>query len=516
MMLTIPIFMPLARQLGFDPVWIGVVVLLSLELSTMTPPFGLLLFVMMGIAPPGTSLFTVARAVAPYIGFGIVLLGLLVAFPQITLFLPNLAARRAASGRSDDVRQRFVYITFFLEEHGVCAIVTGRSNEEKAMARAQRVAIIGAGLGGATAAALFEQAGHDVVVYEQAPSFDRLGAGIHLGPNAVKVMDRIGVADELIRTGVEPEHWVSRMWDTGDELFSLPLRSVSMERYGAPYLTVHRGDFHQLLIKALSPGILRYRKQLTGLDQSGSCVKLRFSDGTVEEADIVVGADGLNSLVREALLGPEEPIYTGVVGHRVLYPATLLDGYEIADFTKWWHDDKHIIVYYITHQRDEVYFVTGAPQAEWTAPNRWEYCSKEELSACFAGFHPEVQRLIDLSPEGSITKWGFFEREPLTLWSLGRVVLLGDACHPMKPHMGQGAAMAIEDAAMLFRCLEKTGLQDYRAGFRLYEANRKDRATLVQETSRSNRWLREPTDPSWVFGYDVFNVPLIEPEMSPA
>jgi len=384
------------------------------------------------------------------------------------------------------------------------------------MSARKRIAVIGAGLGGAAAAALLQQRGCDVQVYDQAPSFGRLGAGIHLGPNVIKVLDRVGIADELCRTGVEPERWLSRAWDSGDTLFSLPLKGLSEERYGARYLTVHRGDFHALLIQALAADSLHYGKKLTGLRQSSDQATMTFADGSTAEADLVIGADGLNSVVREALLGKEAPVYTGVVGHRVMIPAERLGGEKIADFTKWWANDRHFIVYYITHSRDVVYVVTGAPQPVWDSPASWVPCSKEEFRSVFTGFHPEVQKLIDLSPADGITKWAFFERQPLPLWSQGRVVLLGDACHPMKPHMGQGAAMAIEDAAMLVRCLDDIGLDDHRAAFELYELNRKDRASRVQSESHHNTWLRTDGDPSWVFGYDPYAEPLVRPALAAA
>lgn len=380
------------------------------------------------------------------------------------------------------------------------------------MKQSPRIAVVGGGLGGISAARLLEQEGYTVSVYEQASSFGRHGAGIHLGPNLVRILIKIGIGDRLLETGVQPESWISRDWETNEILFEMPLFGVSEKLYGAPYLTVHRGDLHVLLIDTLNPGTLHFDKKLKNLKEEGDVVRLLFEDGTSAEADIVIGADGVNSYVREALLGPEAPIFTGVVGHRALFPASLLGDFKIKDFTKWWHPDRHIIVYNITASRDEVYFVTGAPEEEWTSPNSFVPCSKQELMKCFDGFHEEAIRIIRHAPDDAITKWAFFERDPLPFWSKGRTVMLGDACHPMKPHMGQGAAMAIEDAAMLLRCLMEVGLDDHRMAFKLYEANRHSRTARVQLASRSNTWLRDPTDPSWVFAYDVFNEPLVQPE----
>jgi 6-hydroxynicotinate 3-monooxygenase len=131
-----------------------------------------------------------------------------------------------------------------------------------------------------------------------------------------------------------------------------------------------------------------------------------------------------------------------------------------------------------------------------------------EIKECYEGFHEEVQRVIDACPKA--TKWPLLTRKPLPLWSRGRIVLLGDACHPMKPHMGQGAGMAIEDAVVLVRCIDAAN-GDYAGALELYKANRIGRTTRVQQISNINIWLRYPTDPTWLFGYDPMTVPLVSP-----
>lgn len=370
------------------------------------------------------------------------------------------------------------------------------------------IAVIGAGLGGATCAALFQQAGYQVDVYEQAPEFTRLGAGIHLGPNCVRVLNHIGLRDHLLEIAVRPAAWNSLMWDTGEILFSLPLRNVAEYRYGAAYLTMHRGDMHALLIDALLPGTVHFGKQLVELDPAPSSVRMTFADGSGASADIVVGADGVFSKVREWMFGPEEPIFSGYIGHRASIPARNLGHLSFEDHAKWWAPDRHLIVYFLTNRRDELYLVTGALE-KWERPISWTNSSQQELREAFSGFHSECQRLID-GVEGEVTKWAFFERPPMRPWHRGRIVMIGDACHPMKPHMAQGAAIAIEDAAMLLRCIEVIGPNDIEAAFTLYEANRMPRANQVQDLSRHNTWLRDPCDPTWVYGYDVFSEPLVE------
>src|SRR4029077_8370825 len=179
-----------------------------------------------------------------------------------------------------------------------------------------KIAIIGAGLGGATCGALFQQAGYQVDVYEQASEFIRVGAGIHLGPNCVRILNRIGLKQGLLQTAIRPAAWNSLMWDTGEVLFSLPLRDVAEQRYGAAYLTMHRGDMHAFLIDALSPGTIQFGKRLVDLEQEPSSVRMKFADGSGALADIVIGADGVFSKVREWMFGPGEPVYSGYIGHR--------------------------------------------------------------------------------------------------------------------------------------------------------------------------------------------------------
>ncbi|NNH67177.1 FAD-dependent monooxygenase [Rhizobium laguerreae] len=369
----------------------------------------------------------------------------------------------------------------------------------------EKIAIIGAGLGGAAAGALLQHAGFNVQIFEQAPSFSRLGAGIHMGPNVLKIFQRIGMDQKLIDISSTPAYWFSRDGLTGDYLSRIPL-----EGYGATYCTVHRGDLSALQMDTMTPGTVQFNKRLTRLEDNGSNVYLEFQDGTSARATIVIGADGINSRVRETLLGAEKPHYSGWVGHRAMISAEKLKKFDLTfeDCVKWWGPDRHMMVYYTTSRRDEYYYVTGVPHPAWEFDGAFVQSSREEMSEAFAGYHPVIQALIEATDD--VTKWPLFNRNPLPLWSQGRMVLLGDACHPMKPHMAQGAAMAIEDAAMLARCLEETGSQNYATAFRLYEASRRDRATQVQTVSNANTFLQTQEDPSWVYGYDVYAEPILD------
>ncbi|WP_277253643.1 FAD-dependent monooxygenase, partial [Neptunomonas phycophila] len=247
------------------------------------------------------------------------------------------------------------------------------------------------------------------------------------------------------------------------------------------------------------------------VEDTGDEVIMTFADGTEAKADFVIGADGINSKVRETLLGKEEPTYSGWVAHRALITGEQLAKYDLnfEDCIKWWSEDRHMMVYFTTGRRDEYYYVTGVPEAEWNSPKAFVDSSKDEMREAFSGYHETVQALINASD--TITKWPLKNRNPLPLWSQNRMVLLGDACHPMKPHMAQGACMAIEDAAMLVRCVDEAGVTDYETAFALYEANRIERASRVQRTSNANTWLRTQEDPAWCFGYDLYDAPLKDP-----
>jgi len=380
------------------------------------------------------------------------------------------------------------------------------------MARKLNVAIVGAGLGGTLAAIMLQQAGHDVTVYEQAPQLGRIGAGINLGSNVMKIMRHIGLEAKMNTIGMVPQRGASREWDTGRVLFERPYREWA-ERFGANHLIMHRGDLLAVLASALQPGTTKFDKRLVGMHPTGDRTRLDFADGTTATEEIVIGADGVNSVVREILLGREPPTYSGTVAYRAIFPTSLLRGAPLEfDSTKWWSDDRlpsqedrHFIIYYLTAKRDEIYFVTGSPAPEWDGDVASVPASVEEIRACYEGFHPEVIRVIEACPEAS--RWPLLEREPHAVWSRGGIVLLGDSCHPMKPHMGQGAAMAFEDAVILARAIDAAG-DDVPAAFALYEATRIERTSRVQRESHENTWLKHPTDPAWVFGYDALNIPL--------
>ncbi len=371
------------------------------------------------------------------------------------------------------------------------------------------VAVVGAGIGGLALAAALLADGVDVTVYEQASAFARVGAGIQTTPNAMKVLRGLGLEDELRAIAFEPVAGLNREHASGALTNELPMAGEIEQRYGAPFLLMHRADLHAALARRVPADVIRFGRKLTGYRARGERVALAFVDGTSAEADVLIGADGVHSRVREIMLGAEAPRWTRKVAYRTTFPARLLGAAPIGPYrTKWWGADRHIVIYYVTKAQDEIYFVTSQPEpVEWMTPESWSAKGDvAELRRAFAAFHPEVRAVLDACPD--VHRWALLERDPLPAWVDGHVALLGDACHPMTPYMAQGAASALEDAAVLSRCLQGARPTSLDERLARYARMRKPRASQIQASSSANTWMRTPTDPGWVYGYDAWTAPL--------
>src|SRR5438552_12912441 len=376
----------------------------------------------------------------------------------------------------------------------------------KFLARPLSIAIIGAGMGGLAAAAALRRVGIDVTVYEQATQFARLGAGIQIGCNAMKVLRGLGLEARLRAQSFYPRSWNNRDWRTGEIKFDMIFGERAEQKFGAPYLLAHRGDLHAALASAVPDECIRLNHKLVGLDETGEGVRLTFANGASVTADAVIGADGIHSIVRDILFGVSPVSFTGRIAYRTTYPAALLNGEGIDDCTKWWGEDRHIVIYYVKPDRSEIYLVTSQPEPEFRIESWSAKGDVKELRKAFEGFGRQVETVLAACPD--VHKWAIVDRESLAHWSERNITLLGDACHPMTPDMAQGAAMAIEDAAVLSRCLDGIDCDGIADAFRRFEASRKDRTSRVQLNSRTNTWLKERTDPDWVYGYDAWNEPL--------
>ena len=370
------------------------------------------------------------------------------------------------------------------------------------------IAIIGAGVGGLAVASCLRKMGIETTIFEQASAFSRVGAGIQMTPNAMRVLDGIGVGARVRELAFESPYFRSRDFDTGNLTNEHILGPGVSERYGVPYLLMHRGDLHAALHDAVPDHTICYGHKLSAIEQSDGDVTLTFENGEIVTCDAVIASDGVHSGVRSWMLEAEGVHFTGRLAYRAVFPASLMNGYKMMDErVKWWGPDRHIVIYYVTAQRDEIYFTTSQPEPGFQIESWSETGSLDDLRAAFADFHPDVRAVLDACP--AVHKWAIFERDPLPKWSEGNVVLMGDACHPMTPYMAQGAASALEDAAVLARCLADEDAQhDMPAAFARFEAARKPRTSTIQAASHRNDYMRKKTDPDWVYSYDAWNVEL--------
>lgn len=369
-----------------------------------------------------------------------------------------------------------------------------------------KVAIIGAGMGGLASAAALRKQGAEVAIYEQAEAFKRIGAGIQMTPNAVMALRGLGLEQALRDVAFEAACGHNRKAETGEITNIIDLGSRIVERCGAPLLTLHRGDLHSVLLSAVPQEIIHMKHRLVSYTQERGAVHLRFENGVHVEADCVIAADGVHSLVREQMLGCEAPRFTGKVAYRATFPAALIGGLQIDDRCKWWGADRHIVIYYTTRQRSEIYFVTSTPEPDYNLESWSTKGDLQQLRAAYSNFHPTVRAVLDACPE--VHKWALVVREPLHHWHEGHVTLLGDACHPMTPYMAQGAASAIEDAVILSRCLNGATSANVEQAFARYHATRFPRVTSIQQTSAENNWMKEKTSFDWVYGHDVWSQAL--------
>ncbi|MBJ7537140.1 FAD-dependent monooxygenase [Marinomonas transparens] len=348
------------------------------------------------------------------------------------------------------------------------------------------ILIAGAGIGGLSAALALAQAGFKVTMCEQALQLGEVGAGLQISPNALKVLQKLGVDEGLSQHAFVPQYATMRNFKTGEYYLKMPLAKSAVARYGASYWHLHRADLHRVLSDACEEiGVeLMLNATVSEYRQAVDQVSLVLQDGRELTADLLVGADGIRSIIREQMLGKEKPTFMGQVAWRGVIPVSDLRGISIKpDACVWVGPNRHFVSYYL-RGGEYVNFVAVEERSDWQSESWREEGDVQELRRAFADWHPEVSELLQSA--SSTFLWALNGRDELPSWHQDRVVLLGDACHPMLPFMAQGAAMAIEDAYVLAQSLVKLPLAE---ALDHYEKMRKPRATSVQKMSKDNAAL---------------------------
>lgn len=387
------------------------------------------------------------------------------------------------------------------------------------------VFIAGAGIGGLTAAACLINAGHDVQIFEQAPQLIEVGAGIQISANAMHVLNALGLGEAIGAMAVRPQAYVFRLHDSGEVISQFALADEHLRLHRAPYNQLHRADFQQLLaskVRELRKDAIRLNARVVAFEETPREVRVRLASGETVSGDLLIGADGVKSAVRAQIAGAAQPVYTGDAAWRLTIPTHKLPREFMPPvMAVWMGPGAHVVCYYL--RAGELLNFVGLVETEevseesWTARFPWE-----KLKADFAGWHPDIQTVIDLANRGECYRWSLFYRPPISNWSMRRATLLGDSVHATLPYLAQGAAMAIEDGAVLTRALE---MADVPEALQIYQRNRVERTTRVVEGSSANRTLFHMRDQqalrqafakrdegaarnAWLYSYDPLTVPI--------
>lgn len=364
-----------------------------------------------------------------------------------------------------------------------------------------KVLITGGGIGGISAALSLIKHGFEVEVYEQASELMEIGAGIQLSANAMHVLFDHGLEPQLSRLWVKPTAYVFRLHDTGEIISKIPLAEAHERQHGAPYCQFHRADLLDALVARLGeigPDVIRLNSRAIGYEETNTGVRLRLQNGSTVPGDVLVGADGVKSTIRAQLLGAAKPTYTGDSAWRLIVPSGRLKPHSEREMAVWMGPDKHIVSYFL-RGGELLNFVglvetTEISEESWVSKFPWNKLKQE-----FVGWNEELQGIINAADRDECYRWSLFFRPPVENWSSLRVTLLGDAVHATLPYLAQGACMAIEDGAVLARCLVME--PDVSSALQLYQRNRIDRTAKIVNGSTANRDLYHDPDQNRIRAY---------------
>lgn len=372
---------------------------------------------------------------------------------------------------------------------------------KKPRAKALSAIIVGGGIGGLAAALALARLGIACTVLERAENLGEVGAGIQLSPNATRVLHALGLSEALKRVAFRPGAVEARSWHSGRMISRAPLGSFAEEQFGAPYLHIHRADLVSVLAEAVhAEQLVTLRLGQTGVAcATDGSAAVTTGDGQYLSADLLIGADGIHSLVREMLFGAQQPRFTGNVAWRGVIPGALVADAGIAPVAGLWMGPGAHFVHYFVRRGELLNFVGIVETADWQDESWSARGSKAQLLRDFGHWHPAVRSIVSAAPEDGCFRWALFDRAPLPNWSKGNASLLGDACHPTLPFMAQGACMAIEDAAVLAGCLAGADAAQVPDRLLRYEALRKARTASIQIGSRRNARMYHLRPPlSWL------------------
>ncbi len=390
----------------------------------------------------------------------------------------------------------------------------------------EKVIIVGAGLGGIALAIALLQKGFQVEIYEQAPALGEIGAGIQVSPNACRVLTSLGAFDEVKALSASPTEYRFRLFENGETLQTIPLGDNFLGRHGFPYLTIHRADLHRALtnrLMSIAPDAMRLNAKALRFEETHDGVSVDFEGGHTAKGDLLVGADGIKSIVRKQVLGSTSATYTGDQAWRVMVDAKLLpEAYRPKTVDIWVGPGRHAVIYPL--RGGELINFVGLVEDEtwedesWAAKRPWD-----DLKNDFHGWNDEIQAILEVANRDECYRWALNIRQPIEGWKTQRAVLLGDSAHATLPYMAQGAAMALEDAVVLARALELPRPLAERLD--VYETARFDRTSKVVLESTANRTLfhlpsaeqlREAFRArnvgaernAWLYSYDATTTPL--------
>lgn len=387
-----------------------------------------------------------------------------------------------------------------------------------------KVVIAGGGIGGLSAAIALCKVGFEVEVVERASALQEVGAGLQLSPNATKGLASLGVLEAVAAISSIPETLEMRIGRTGQKVFSIPIAREARNRYGAPYLHAHRADLIDILSRAAvqAGAQIRLGARVSAYVRDDAGLRVGLDTGAILPCDLLVGADGVRSTVRRQMLGEEAPRFTGAVAWRMTAPADVAPDLPQSAIV-WAGPGKHAVTYRI-RRGTLINFVGVVETRDWRSESWDQAGDPVDLAKIFGDWASPIPDIIASASHCFV--WALFDRDPLPSWSEDRVTLLGDACHPMPPFQAQGAAMAIEDAVVLAKCLNAEGVS--QASLQRYEKLRKPRTSKVLASARANMGvfhrsnvvtqaatygpmkLADRLFPSfvrsrqdWIYGYDV-------------